>query len=277
MCSSDRQSKIVHLKSYGQTFDKSTQPQVCLFGPGPMSTYCAHRLAIIGSGSKHWHVHSLGLLPPRASWKRQLSHSRRSEHRYFHLQISASKYRSLYEQSSSAQIPGLDATRKRRRPRLTCKSVSSKPTTSRSISRNKSRMARWLSRPALSMPKWTVHIPAFKILARACARAGMGVGGADFLSGPTSATMAIRASVVRIWRRASCGIGDSGAGEKTENEERQSKKGATRASCAASTLEEVRPYSVDCNGAWSNRGRAQLTSPCAHESFLRRERTHTQR
>jgi hypothetical protein len=91
---------------------------------------------------------------------------------------------------------GLDATRQR--PELTCKSVSSKPTTSRSISRNKSRMARWLSRPALSMPKWTVHIPAFKILARACARAGMGVGGADCLSGPTSATMAIRASVVRI-------------------------------------------------------------------------------
>jgi len=183
-------------EGYGQTFDKSTQPQVCLFGPGPMSTYCARRSGIIGSGSTHWHVHNPGLLPPPASWNRQLSQSHRSEHRYFHPQISASKYRSLYEQSSSAQTPGLDATKQR--PRLTCKSVSSKPTTSRSISRNKSRMARWLSRPALSMPKWTVHIPAFKILARACARAGMGVGGADFLSGPTSAAMAIRASAMRI-------------------------------------------------------------------------------
>jgi len=99
-------------------------------------------------------------------------------------------------------------------------------------------MARWLSRPALLMPKWTVHIPAFKIRARACAGAGAGAGGADFVSGPMSAAMAIRASVVRMKRRASRGIGDSdsGAGEATEKEEPQLKKGARRASCAASTL-----------------------------------------
>ena len=89
-------------------------------------------------------------------------------------------------------------TKLKERPLLTCRSVSSKPTMSRSMSRNKSRMPRWPSRPALSMPKCTVQMPAFSIPARACAGAGAGVGGEDLLSGPMSAATAIRARETRM-------------------------------------------------------------------------------
>jgi len=40
-------------KEYARTFDNSTLPQVCLLGPGPISTYCTRRLAIMESGGTH--------------------------------------------------------------------------------------------------------------------------------------------------------------------------------------------------------------------------------
>ena len=42
----DQQSSVSNhqlkwlIREKARTFDKSTQPQVCLLGPGPMSTYC---------------------------------------------------------------------------------------------------------------------------------------------------------------------------------------------------------------------------------------------
>ena len=39
-----------------RTFDNSTQPQVCLFGPGPISTYCCYSPI---SGDNKWR-HLLG-------------------------------------------------------------------------------------------------------------------------------------------------------------------------------------------------------------------------
>ena len=48
------------------------------------------------------------------------------------------------------------------------------------------------------MPKRTAYIPAFKILARACAGAGVGAIWADFLREPMSVSTAIIASAVRV-------------------------------------------------------------------------------